>query len=346
MTLSQTAIFVQRSIIISAVALFLSIASFTGYKIWYAYYLASLPPVEEKPDTKFGQLPQPDFPKSSVSSSNFSYSLDTTTGGLPKAGKDPGFDKILKVYFVPQSFATFLSPERSQKLAEKFKLIFPPDILSETKYSFKDNGKSLLVDLDNGNFSYTNESVSANAALEDETKLVSGFKRTLTDLGILNDDLSNGKAEVNFLKTSGTKFSITKQKSEAQAAQISIWPSAIDKKLIYTAAFTNSLVNAIVFGSADKLENYASLDFIYYPPDTTTYATYPIKTADIAFEDLRSGKGVVIIESDKPQVSITSVSLGYYVPENYSPYLTPIYVFEGPNFVAYVPAISSEFLNN
>ena len=57
MTLSQTAIFVQRSIIISAVALFLSIASFTGYKIWYAYYLASLPPVEEKPDTKFGQLP-------------------------------------------------------------------------------------------------------------------------------------------------------------------------------------------------------------------------------------------------------------------------------------------------
>ncbi|MCL4365698.1 hypothetical protein M1437_00535 [Patescibacteria group bacterium] len=81
MTLTQAATLVKRLVIFSAVTLFLGLGSFIGYKIWYAYYLAHLPPVEEKPDIRFGLLPPVDFPKSNVTSSNFSYSLDTVTGG-------------------------------------------------------------------------------------------------------------------------------------------------------------------------------------------------------------------------------------------------------------------------
>ncbi|MBI2196348.1 hypothetical protein HYU45_01920 [Candidatus Daviesbacteria bacterium] len=333
MTLTQTAILTRRVILFSVISLVVGIIGLIGYNIWHAYYLASLPPVEEKPDIKFGILPPPDFPPSSVSTSNFSYSLDTVTGGLPKVGVNTGFEKIIKVYFVTQTFATLLAPEKSSALAEKFNISSSPEILSDTRYRYKDQNKTLLVDLDSGNFSYNKEATpSANANSDQENNLVSDFKQVLSNLGLLKEELGNGRVKVIFLK-------------EAQAVQVSLWPAPVDKRLIFTADFNKALVNTTVSGSASNLENYLSLNFTYYPIDTSTYATYPLKTPEQAFDDLKTGKGVVVVEPDKPQVSITSVSLGYYLPENYSPYLQPIFVFEGPNFVSYVSAINEQFQN-
>lgn len=303
-----------------------------------------MPPVEEKPDIKFGTLPPLNFPKSSVSSSNYTYSLDTTTGGLPKVGVDSGFDKIIKVYFVSQTFATFLSPDRSNALAEKLGITTTPEILSETKYKFKEQDKTLLVNLDNGNFSYQNEAtVSAKQGLNEDSKLVSDFQQTLVNLGVSKNDLKNGRSKVITLKPEGENFVYTPNRSEATVAQISIWPASINSKPIFTADFNKSLIYAIVAGEANNINNYLSLDFTYFPVDDSTFATYPLKTSETAFDDLKNGKGAIILEPDKPQVSITSVYLGYYLATEYSPYLQPIFVFEGPNFVAYVSAIPDQY---
>lgn len=344
MTLTQTAILVKRGVVISAVTLLLGTVSFISYQVWHAYYLAHLPPVEEKPDVKFGLLPRLDFPNGSVSTSNFSYSLDTTTGGLPKVGAEPGFEKLVKVFFLTQTFATLLSPDRSTSLATRFGILTPPNILSETKYRFRDKNKTLLIDLDNGNFLYTKEAtISANINPDDENRLTLDFQQLLSGLGVIKDDLRNGRKKVTLLRTDGVKLIPANTKSEAQAVQISLWPASIDKKPIFTGDFNKSLVNAVVSGSANDLDNYLSLSFTYYPVDTSTFATYPLKTAEAAFDDLKSGKGAVIVEPPNPQVSLTSVSLGYYLPEKYSPYLQPIYAFEGPGFVAYVSAIGEQY---
>lgn len=333
MTLTQTAILFKQVITISIIAFVLGIASFIGYKIWYAYYLAHLPPVEEKPDIKFGLLPEPDFLKGRISTSNFTYSLDTVTGNLPKVGIDPGFEKIIKVYFVTQTFATLLSPDKSSALAEKFGISSPPKILSETKYRFsqEEEGftKNLTVDLDSGNFSYSKITIpSSKTNPSDEGKLISDFKQVLSTLGVLKSDLSNGRGKVVVVD---------------KGLQVSIWPSDIDKKSIYTADFNKSLISAVFVNDATSLNNYIALDFAYYPIDTTTFATYPTKGAEEAFDDLKKGKGVVIIEPKTPQVSISSIYLGYYLEQNYSPYLQPIYIFEGADFIAYTSAISAEF---
>lgn len=328
-------------------ALFLGTVGFIGYKIWYQYYLSTLPPVEEKPDLKFGSLPHPNFPKVAVSSSNYSYSLDTQTGGLPKVGVDSGFEKIIKVYFITKSFASLLSADRSQTLAEKFGIFSTPQILSETKYQFNSDKKTLLVDLDTGNFSYSKEAtISATKALDDDNKLVSDFERFLNLIGYMKDDLKTGRTKVILLKNDSGKLSPTSLRSEAVGALISLWPAPIDKKSIFTPDFNKALVNATVLTSAQNLEDYLFIDYIYYPIDTTTFGTYPTKTADEAFNDLKNGLGVVVVEPLKPQVSISSVYLGYFLPEVYSPYLQPIFVFEGPNFVAYVPAVNSQYINS
>ncbi len=346
MTLSQTAILTKRTIILSILALILGTASFVGYRTYHAYYLAHLPPVEEKPNTKFGILPYPDFPQTSVSSSNFSYSLDTSTGTLPKVGKDAGFEKLTKVYFVVKSYASFLSPDKSRSLAENLGVSSEPLILNETTYKFANENKTLTVDLGSGNFKFTKEATPpAQVALDSDDKLVSDFENTLNFLGILKDDLKKGRTKVVLLKTEGKNLVDTNLKTEAQFAQISLWPQTLDQKSIFSANFNKSLVNSIVSNSASDLQNYFSLNFTYWPIDTETFATYPIKSADQAFDDLKSGKGVVIIEPSKPQVSITAVYLGYYLSQNYIPYLQPIFVFEGPQFVAYVPAIADQFIN-
>ncbi len=333
MTLTQVALLTKQVITISIFALMLATTFFIGYKIWNAYNLTHLPPVEEKPDTSFGILPYPDFPKTEVSSSNFSYSIDTVTGGLPKLGEDPGFEKLIKVYFVTKPFATFLSAEKSQVLAEKFAITNEPQIITETNYLFKNQDSLLSVDLDSGNFTYRREaSISAKESLDNDSKLTSDFKATLNSLGVLKPQLSEGKSKVTMVK-----------KEEAQVAQISLWSANLDDKPIVTPDFNKSPVNALVYKSAEDIQNYLSLNFTYYPVDSSTFATYPIKSAETALGDLRLGKGAVIIEPPKPNVSITSVYLGYFQSENYSPYLQPIFIFEGPNFVAYVPAISEQF---
>lgn len=344
MTLTQTAILTKQVIIISIIALILSISGFIGYNIWHAYYLAHLPPVEEKPDIKFGLLPSPDFPKGNVSTSNFTYSLDTTTGGLPKIGVDSGFEKIIKVYFVTQTLATLLSPDKSQTLAEKFDIVSPPEILTETEYRFSDINKNLLINLDTGNFSYNNEStLSAKQMLDDDNKLVSDFKQILSGFGLLKEDLVKSRSRIIFLRIAVDQFIPTELKSEAQAVQISLWPAPFDKKSIFTPDFNTALINAVVVNSADKMDNYRSLNFSYYSIDTSTFATYPAKTPEKAFEDLKNNKGTIVIEPTSPKVSITSISSGYYLSNNYNPYLQPIYIFEGPSFVAYVSAIREDF---
>lgn len=347
MTLTQTAILTKKVIAIFLVISFLSTISFTAYKIWHAYYIAHLPPVEEKPDPKFGLLPYPDLPTSTVSSSNFSYSIDTSTGSLPKIGVDVGFDKIMKVYYISKSFATLLSPEKSQTLADKFGFSVKPEILSETDYKFRDENKTLNVNLDTGNFLYAKEATeSGNQALDNDDKLVTDFENVLNSLGILKDELKKGRTKITLLKFNGSNFVPTNLRAEAKAAQISIWPENVNTKSIFTPNFNKALVSAIIIKSADNLDNYLSLQYIFYPIDTTTKATYPIKTTETAYADLKSGKGVIIIEPTKAQVSISSIYLGYYFSENYTPYLQPVYVFEGQNFVAYVPAITDEFVQS
>lgn len=333
MTLTQTATITKQIITFTAITLVLGIFSFIGLNIWHAYYIAHLPPVEEKPDTKFGILPLPNFPKISVSSSNFSYTLDTATGSLPKLGQDPNFGKLIKVYFIIKPLASLLSPEKSQNLADKFGISTSPQVLSETNYRFKDKEKTLNVDLDSGNFTYVNGATSsAVEKLDDDNKLIGDFENFLSTLGIFKTELKEGRFKVNIIKP------------ETSTAQISIWPKSLDKKSIFTPDFNKSLVNGLIYNSASNLENYLSLNFTFWPIDESIFATYPTKSPDEAFNDLKGGKGIVIIEPAKPQVSITSVYLGYYLGENYSQYLQPIYIFEGPQFVAYVPAVSSQFI--
>jgi len=73
---------------------------------------------------------------------------------------------------------------------------------------------------------------------------------------------------------------------------------------------------------------------------------YPLKSGDLAWEELTKGKGIVLSNpKEKKEVVIKQMSLAYLDPDFYQPYLQPVYLFIGEdNFSAFVPAVSFDYL--
>jgi hypothetical protein len=73
-------------------------------------------------------------------------------------------------------------------------------------------------------------------------------------------------------------------------------------------------------------------------------ATYPIKTAEEAFNDLQEGRAYIAAYSGgEAQILVNDVYLAYYLGEDRQEYLMPVVVFEGPDgFFAYVSAVKDE----
>jgi hypothetical protein len=73
---------------------------------------------------------------------------------------------------------------------------------------------------------------------------------------------------------------------------------------------------------------------------------YPLKTGDAVWTELKEGKGMVVSDiKNQKDITIKKMFLGYLDPSVYQDYLQPVYVFLGANnFVAYVPAVSNDFL--
>lgn len=335
MTLTQAATITHRGILLTIALIILGSAGAVGYNIWHQRYLDSLPPVKEKPEMKFGTLPKLTFPPPNISSSNYSYSLDTVTGGLPQT------PKLLKVYFIPQAGISLLAPDRSKKLAESLGFTIGPEVLSSTSYKFIDeSGGELVIDLPSGNFSFqrkallknliedkseTESTRSANLNnFSDQSKIAADFKNFLLSKNLLTPELSSGRSNV-------------------LSATVSIWPADFDNFPLVTTFFNQSLVRAKVNNKEEESSEYSEVNYTFWTIDKTTYSTYPLKTAEKAFDDLKSGQGFVSLEPKKPQVSISSVYLAYFQSAEYSPYLQPVFVFEGPEFAALVPAVAQDY---
>ncbi len=332
MTLTQAAVFTKKGIVIFIGLIILGIIFKVifdfGYKVYRSYY----PPPENIATIQFGKLPKIIFP-SSKSTANYTYTLDTKTGGLPQ---NPN---IIKIYFIPQTGVSLLSADRSKALAQKLGFEVGPENLSSVQVRFKDQkGSNLTIDLPTGNFSFDrsaeldpNESLQNNV-LPEADALVNDFKTYLGGKDLLNDQLKTGRSNVVYDGPS---------RAEATKATVSLWPQDIDELPIVTPDFAHGLIKVTMTRSRIEPTRFSKLNYYYWPIEETTFSTYPLKSTQTAFEQLKAGGGYFSLEPPSNQASITSVSLAYYQSTDYSPYLQPVYVFAGSNFAAYVPAIDS-----
>ena len=343
MTLSETAQLTKKVMIYAAIALMIIFALWGGI----AYYLATRP-VEvyvELPTKGFGLIPKPVLPKSLMTASSVNYNLDTETGALPT-----GLPELIKVYAIQKLGVTFASPERAKRIARGFLFNNGPEIQSPTRYRFTDdNGGEMLYALDTGNFRFKRPLVPKTEEftdqeiipIESENQIASNFKKYLGDQGILQAQLADGRTRAFYNRA---------QVQEASEAAVTVWQADITEgqettKVSYpivTPTFKEGLVKGTVTRYQANQNKYLSIDYIFWPIDTAESETYPIKTVEEAFEQLKNGEGVTVLPYSKSNVAIENVYLAYYLPIEYVPYLQPVYVFQGPEFAAYVPAITSD----
>lgn len=333
MTLTQTATITRRLIVISVVLLIVGVGAKIGYQIWYEYQLANLPKPIEKPEQKFGTLPRLNLPDQTVSSSNYSYSVDTQTGEFPQ------MPSSVRIYFMPLAGTSLLAPDRSRNLAVAFGFPVGPDILSNTVYRYTDDNKGeLTIDLPTGNFVFQKLVATTAGTLtpgfnQSGSEIITEFKTSLQQKGLLTDDLKNGRGKVTF--EGG-------EPRTAKTATITLWPADFNDLPIMTASQSGLIRTTITTAEEESGSKYLQMNYTYWPIDNTTSSTYPLKTVQQAFSDLQSGNGFVILEPLRPKVSLTTVYMAYYQSEQYAPYLQPVFVFEGPHFQAIVQATESK----
>lgn len=343
LTLTQTADLTKKAFIFGVVSLVLIIFGWVGFTLYKNSQIKPPSILEEKPDTRFNLLPKLKFKKSVAPSSNYTYELITETGKLPE-----NFPKLMKVYFISKLGTTLLAPNRAKELAERFEFRNGPEILSPTLYKFtNDNEGALTIDLDTGNFDYNRKISTESASLDeleqeviiaDKAKMAEEFKSYLSSKELLREELSIGKTDI---------FYDQSQQQDSQTARITLWQDGISesekvKYPVITAKFDEGLIDATVTKYTDEINKYLSLKYIFWPIDLENFATYPLKTAEQAFTQLKEGKGNIVIKPKNTLVDVSNIYIAYFLAEEYQTYLQPVFVFEGEGFAALVPAIPED----
>jgi hypothetical protein len=312
----------------------------TGIKIYRHFFPEPPPP----PTVSFGKLPALPFPKRDVPS-DLTFSLETPTGELPT------LPLTVKVYYMPRLSSQLLSLEEAKTKASN--LGFDPNgvEVTQTIYSFKkeDVPSELKISIVTGVFS-----VSYNLS-QDPTPLqrrplapeisASKARSFLSAADLLAKDLT-GPTIPQPVKLQDQKIIGATSLSEANFVKVNFFRKSYDDLPSVTPDVNEGNVWIIVSGDQERDKQIIACEYHYFPIDETKFATYPIKTAQAAFEDLKAQKGFIasIGGTNNKNIVIRKVYLGYYDAGVPTDFFQPLVVFEGDNnFVGYVPAVTSNY---
>lgn len=308
-----------------------------GTKV-YRYFFPAPPPA---PTVSFGKLPKLSFPQSK-SINNVNLSIQTPEGGLPTLPTQA------KVFFMPKVSASLLSLDSAVSKAQDLGFVPQAQKVSETTYRFshKDAPATFEVNIVTGNFSISfdlSKAPSAVSLIPPTSEVAASQVRSyLSSADLLPDDLS-GPTTNQFLKIQDGKLVTALGQSEAQLVKINLFRKSYDNLPAVTPNPDQANVWFYVSGSQSREQQIIAAEYHYFPVDESQSATYPIITSQTAFDALKQGAGFVAKSPDSGNVTIRRVYLAYYDSGKASEFYQPVVVFEGEGFMAYVPAVSSDY---
>ena len=344
-SLTQTSIIARKIIRFSIYAvIFIIVARFTiglGIRIYRNFFPEPPPP----PTVTFGKMPTLPFPENPEGTGNLTYSLETPEGELPDFGQQA------KVYVMPKIPPTIQSLEFAKQKSTSLGFSGEGRELVETVFLFPNNSapSTLTMNIVSGIFSISYDLRANPSAIESippAPELATTQVRSyLARAELLKDDLT-GPATHDFIKIEEGRFVPALSLSESHLIKVNLFRKNINELPSATSTPKEANVWFMLSGSDDRPNQIIAAEYHYYPLNEEEHATYPIKTAQKAWEELNSQEAK-IVSIDDPSVEnikIRNVYLAYYDAGQYTTYYQPIVVFEGDNdFVAYVPAVTEEY---
>lgn len=307
------------------------------------YFYPTPPP---RPTVAFEKLPPLPFP-TPASTPVFSYSLNTATGDLPV------FSDREKVFTLAQNPTDLLALQKSKAQVANIGFISTPTAITATKYAWDDEilpSRHLELDIVTKNFTLTsaykaNPEVLVINNLPNEAEAKAIAQKYLQALKLFSNDIDTNKTVATLLQINpdGTTQKASSL-SSAQVVRVDFFQKDVHSLPIYYPDPPETTMTVYV-GGGQREAQVVQASFFHYQ-STDTFATYPIKSAQDAYQELTKGKAYIASYfGSASTIEITNVSLGYYLGKEPQIYLMPIVVFEGTDgFLAYVSAVTDPWI--
>lgn len=340
---------IKFGIIIAIFGIIARIAIFVGLNVYHK----SNPPKPPPPSAAYGRIEEIKFPKQTVDASKLTYKLETPSGGLPI------LPDRMHVYVMPTSTSTLFSLDESTAKAKALGFNVQPVQISDTIYRYNNNAvpSALEINIVTGVFTSSYNLAFDPTPLQkrppDQEAAIRKAIEVLKGARVAPEDISEEEAKYEFLDVEGQNLVSTVSLSEAKLVKVNVFRANIVSKtkegeeVKYPAkpADPNEAnIWIILSGESTVQKAVIASQFFYYPVDYKQFETYPIITAQEAWDKLLAGEAYIANRglNSGGEVVIRNVYLAYYDPNVLSQYFQPIVVFEGDDgFVAYVPAVTS-----
>jgi len=286
--------------------------------------------------------------KDTATSAGYSFTLDTVAGQPITATEaaqvflfPPAkfqFDYLPKVYVMAKVFGFDTETVKHK--------------LTDNEAIFQDSKQRLAIDINTYNFRYDydfrkDSELVETAGVPDIDEAKNTAINFLKSVDRYPKELATG--DITFIhmfydRVASTAGVVVNQQ-DSNMVEVDFYRQKIDAFLPMSPTYFNSqnYVMLMPYGNGMKV---ISAQIKFFETSSTQIGTYPLITGQSAYEKLLAGKGILISPgTGKKNISIKTMSLGYFDPDIYQDYFQPIYVFTGDNdFVSYVPAVSEKWL--
>ncbi|MGB9707358.1 MAG: hypothetical protein ACPL1D_01255 [Microgenomates group bacterium] len=346
MTLTELAYYSRRLLPLVVLGFLFLLIIFYLFKISF-FFLSLNKPQTIYHNPIFGKIDLPKI-KNATSSAGFEYLLDTIEGSPITA------TTTAKVFFIPPAKPRLGYREKAFLMAKNFNIDtnLASYNLKNNQAIFTDEKQKLIVDIDTFNFSYqyffeNDPSLLENIVIPEQKTIENKVIDFLKTINRYPDDLALGRININLINYDPISkiFTKVKQSNEANMVEVNLFRSDIDNFPIITPNFPSSQnYFLVVFNEQGFKILRAQIKF--FEKSNEEYGIYLLNSGEKIYEKLKNGLGFVINHpSTNKKIVIKNMFLGYFDPDEYQPYLQPVYVFVGePDFTAYVPAISDQYL--
>jgi len=309
-----------------------------------ALYKKAFPPAPIPATVAFGKLPQLPFPEATKHKINFS--IETSSGDIPT------FPIQTKVFFMPKTSSNLLSLDFAKEKAKRLGFDSTPQQTTESMYKFYHKSAPAIMETNiiTGTFSLSYDLNSDPTPLSvrptQPEVAAASIKSYLSSASLYPEDLT-GPISHQYLKTEAGGFIPALSQSDANLVRIDLFRKSVDELPAVTAKTNESNVWFMVSGVRERSKDIIAGEYHYFPVDESQVATYPIKTGEMAYQELSSGNyypaslGTTI---EGENIKIRKIYLAYYDAGVYVEFYQPVYVFEGDkDFVGYVPAVTTDY---
>jgi len=316
-------------------------------KYWDKLHPAPPPP----PNAAFGKLPAIEFGESTqVIPTDLQFQLQTAEGTLPN------LDNQTKVYFITTLGSKFFDEEKTRQKAGWLGFPLESRKTSPTQFFFinPQTKATLQIDTINNNFEihfpYQEDRSFTNFPAPNQIQALSELKNLLSRAQLWPNDIDEAKTQSTFLRYQPAKNKLiaVSSLSEAQLIQINLFRANQNELPILPPHPNGANISFIISQNNELGKKIINGHYIHYPINYDHWATYPLKSPNVAWEELKTGKAYVANlgnNSKQKPIIIRKIYLAYFDPDIAQNFLQPIFVFEGDNqFLAYLSAIDSIWL--